>query len=92
LGCLLPSGSGFNSGSCVNQEKSTSEKIVINSGFHTMDEMGGYDTWIDFSIIITPSLQFGFDLKIKNISDHYRWKKYALADYIYETFDHALRQ
>ncbi len=60
----LPSGSGIDTGSKINLDKSKPEKIVINTAFHHMDEHGGYDGWTEHEIIVTPSLQFGFKLHV----------------------------
>ena len=61
--CLM-SGSGFDSGTTVDLDKSTSEKIVLNSAYHTMDDSGMYGQWIDLTITIVPSLQWSYDFKV----------------------------
>ena len=84
----LPSGSGFDSGSTVNIGDSTRNKIVINSSYHHMDEMGGYDGWTDITVVVTPSLAFGFDIKIKTpgIPTKYRMDR----DHYHECFSTSL--
>jgi len=86
----LPQGSGIDSGNTINMEKSHSNKIVIESGYHCMDEYGGYDGWIDFSIIITPDLVTGFGAKITGrFSD--RHNKYSpVREYLYDIYISAL--
>lgn len=60
----LPAGSGIDSGNEVDYDKSSINRIVINSSFHVMNDQGGYDGWIDYRVIITASLMFGFDVNI----------------------------
>lgn len=62
---LLPSGSGFDSKPEIDLDKSTADRLVINGSFHTMDEYGGYSGWVDFQVIVMPSLAFGADIKVK---------------------------
>jgi hypothetical protein len=86
----FPSGSGFDAGTKIDYEESTSEKLVFISSYHMMDEYGGYDGWIDFKVIVTASLQFDFDLRIKGrfskLNDH----NSGLRDYIEDTFHFIL--
>ena len=84
----LPSGSGFDSGSTVNIGDSTGNRIVIDSSYHHMNENGYYDGWTDMTIIVTPSLAFGFDIKIKapGIPKKYRMDR----DYFHECFSTSL--
>lgn len=86
---LLPSGSGFDSGSKINIEASTSEKIIIDSGFHVMDEDGFYAEWLNLVITVKPSLQFGFLMTIKGIPAKY---KFQITDYVNDSFYEALNQ
>ena len=61
----MPYGSGFDSGTKLDFEKSNPEKLVFRSAFHHMDDVGYYTGWSHFIVIVTPSLQFGFNFKIK---------------------------
>lgn len=36
-------------------QASTSEKLVIVTSFHHMDEHGGYDGWTHMTVIVTPT-------------------------------------
>jgi len=85
---LLPSGSGIDAGTSVNYDHSTSDKIVLDSAYHRMDENGYYDRWIDFKVTVKPSLQFDFDIKITGSFG----KHQDLKDYLYDIFDNSLRQ
>ena len=60
----LPSGSGWDIGTKFDFMVSTSDKLVFEGSYHHMDDAGGYDGWTDHAIIVTPSLAFGFNLKI----------------------------
>ena len=77
----LPHGSGIDSGCTIDTEKF--ESLLIYSSFHVMDKNGYYDGWVDFTVRVKPSLQFGIDLVIKgNFGKHQ-----GLKDYLYEVFD-----
>lgn len=86
----LPSGSGIDSGCQIDTDKTNADRIVINSSFHVMDEYGGYNGWINFTVTVKASLLFGFDTNIKgNFSSNK--SAYGLKDYLYEIFDCDLR-
>ena len=76
----LPSGSGFDSGTTIDLEKSTDDKLVFNTSYHFMDENGSYNGWEDYKIIVTPSLSFSFNVKVigKNMQ--------LIKDYIADVF------
>lgn len=82
----LPSGSGFDSGCYVETDQSRRDKIVIRCDFHHMDENGYYSGWTTHRAIVTPSLQFGFDLRITGKD------KNGIKDYIADTIHAALVQ
>jgi len=83
----LPHGSGI--GNCkVDIDKSSSNKVVIFSDYHVMNENGFYDGYIDFSVTIKPSLLFDFALKINGKFG----KHQDIKDYLYDTFDQDLRR
>jgi len=80
----LPRGSGFDSGTTVDLESSKSNRLVIQTSYHHMNDGGYYDGWTEHSVIVTPSLAFGFDLRITG-RDRREFKEYAL-----ELFQSAL--
>lgn len=86
IGQELPSGSGFDSGTKVDLDRSTPDRIVLTTSYHHMNENGMYDGWTDHEVIITPSLQFGFNLRItgRNRND--------IKEYMHEVFQAALDQ
>lgn len=61
---LLPSGSGWDRGTTLDLVKSTGERLVFFGSYHHMNDTGLYDGWTDHEIIVTPSLQFGFNVKV----------------------------
>jgi len=81
----LPYGSGFDAGTTINLEKSTSCKIVLQTSFHHMDENGYYDGWTEHNITIRPAFN-GIDITISGIN------KRDIKSYIAETFDYVLNQ
>lgn len=80
----LPHGSGID-GKTELDEKSTSEKIIITSEYHCMNEGGYYDGWINFKLVLTGSLQFGFNLAITGNFGKYQ----DIKDYLHEMFSYA---
>ena len=80
----FPSGSGFDSGTTIDFEKSTGEKLVFNTSYHIMDEMGFYDGWEDYKIVITPSLCFTYNVKVVGKNRN------GIKDYISDIFWEAL--
>jgi len=84
LPSVLPSGSGFDSGTSLDMEESKPERLVFNTGFHHMDQNGFYCGWSNHQVIVTPSLVFGFQLRVTGLNTR------GIKDYIAEVFEHAL--
>lgn len=61
---VLPHGSGFDNGSKLDAELSKPDRLVFETAFHHMNSNGFYDGWTHHSVIVTPSLVFGFELRI----------------------------
>ncbi len=80
---FFPHGSGIDNGCFFDFEKSNGERLVLNSSFHCMDNNGYYAGWIDFSVIVTPSLEMGFYLRIKGNFGRYNQD---LKNYLQELF------
>lgn len=74
----LPHGSGIDSGVKFDWDRSTPEKLYFLLSFH--HEYDSYDRWTDHEIIITPSLQFGYRIKITGINRN------DIKEYLYDTF------
>ena len=79
----LPHGSGIDSGVTFDQNKSTSEKHIFSVPFHSMNEHGYYDGWVDFTLIVTPCFG-GYNIRITG-RDKNQLKEY-LSQLFYETF------
>lgn len=80
----LPSGSGFDSGSHIDLDQSTGEKLVFHTSFHHMNDGGYYDGWTEHEVILTPSLEMGYRLKVTGTNRN------DIKDYIHEQFAYAL--
>lgn len=80
---LLPSGSGIDSGTAIDRDKSNDDLIVLNTSFHHMNDAGMYDGWTEHVVTIRPSFR-GIDISIsgRNRND--------IKDYLHEVFDHCL--
>ena len=76
----LPSGSGFDAGTKIDLERSKPNKLVFAVDFHHMDENGFYDGWTAHEVIITPSLAFGFEIRVTGRDRN------DIKDYIAEVF------
>ena len=81
---FLPSGSGWDNGTSINLDESSSERLRFYGGFHHMDSDGFYDGWTEHTIDVTASLAFGLNLRItgRNRND--------VKDDLDETFRHIL--
>lgn len=82
----LPHGSGFDTGTKFDWQRSTHNKLVFNTAFHHMNEGGFYDGWTEHTIIITPDLMFGFNLKItgRNRNDIKEYIHSQFSDFEYK--------
>jgi len=89
---LLPSGSGFDSGTLLNTEESTANRLVITTSYHHMNEVGFYTHWTDHKVVVTPSLAHGIDLAISStrhaVPPAGGWDSWK--DYAYDVFSYAL--
>jgi hypothetical protein len=80
----LPSGSGYDSGTKIDLDASTGNKLVFTTAFHHMNEGGYYDGWTEHTVTVTPSLAQKFYLRIsgRNRND--------IKEMMYQDFDAAL--
>ena len=83
---FLPSGSGWNCGTNLDFDASTSEKLVFRGSWRHMDDFGGYAGWTEHTVTVRPSLQFGFVITISGCDRN------GIKDYLSELFGCALRQ
>lgn len=85
---VFPYGSGIDNGCTFNYDKSYNNRIVINSGYHCMNENGYYDGWIDFTVVLTPDLELDYSLKIVGKFGKYGHVKDYLYQIFHDSFDH----
>ena len=85
LGQYLPSGSGFDNGTTLNVDKSTSQKLVFETSFHHMSEHGYYTKWTDHTVTVRPSFQ-GLDIRVSGRNHN------GIKEYIEDCFDHCLEE
>lgn len=83
---LLPSGSGFDSGTTIDIERSDEKRIILQTSYHHMNDSGYYDGWTEHTITVKASLLFDFVLTISG-RDRNDFKEYA-----YEVFQEILSQ
>ncbi|UCV26740.1 hypothetical protein [Ferribacterium limneticum] len=80
----MPSGSGFDAGTVLDLHTSKPNKLIFSTGFHHMDEHGGYDGWTHHQVVVTPNLQWDFDLRITGPNRN------EIKDYIHDQFQNCL--
>jgi hypothetical protein len=78
-----PSGSGIDSGTELDSD-STPKRLIFTFGYHHMDDVGCYDGWTDHSAIVTPNLQWGFNLRITGRDRN------QVKDCLYDVFNNWL--
>lgn len=86
LQSLLPSGGGFDNGTEIDLDKSTPEKIVLNTSFHHMNDAGSYVGWTEHVVTVRPSFVHGLDIHVSGRNRN------GIKEYIAETFHFALTQ
>lgn len=79
----MPSGSGFDAGTTLDDD-SKPERLVFATSYHHMDKHGGYSGWTEHKVIVTPSLQFGFNIRVTGRDRN------ATKDYIADVFNTVL--
>jgi hypothetical protein len=73
-----PSGSGFDAGTQVNEDRS--DILLFTTAYHHMDEDGFYDGWTEHTVRVKPSLAWGFDLTVSGRDRN------DIKDYIADVF------
>jgi hypothetical protein len=82
----MPSGSGIDCGTKIDLDASTAEKLVFDVAYHHMNDGGYYDGWTQHTVIVTPSLAFGFTLRITGRDRN------GIKEYIAEMFSTVLNE
>lgn len=80
----MPSGSGVDSGTKIDLDASTGEKLVFTFSYHHMNDNGMYDGWTEHKAIVTPSLAHGFSLNITGRNRN------QIKEYLHEVFSFAV--
>lgn len=63
---LLPSGSGIYNGTQIDLDRSTGEKLVFTTAYHSRDDAGYSCKWINgITVTVKPSLMFGIDVAVR---------------------------
>lgn len=83
---FMPSGSGVDNGTHIDPDDCKNGKLVFQTAFHHMNENGAYTGWTDYTVIVSPSLQWGFDLHITGRDRN------GIKSYLFDTYMHALRE
>lgn len=83
---VMPSGSGFDSGTQLDFERSSGDKLVFNTAFHHMNENGFYDGWTEHTVTVKANMIHEITLTISGRNRN------QIKDYIHECFDCALTQ
>lgn len=60
----FPSGSGFDSGTTIDFDRSTPNRLIFLTSYHHMNNGGMYDGWTEHEIRIKPDLASGFEMVI----------------------------
>ena len=81
----MPHGSGFDSGTMLD-DNSTPEKLVFYTSFHHMNDAGMYSGWTEHKVTVKPSLRWGFVLTVSGRDRN------EIKGYIEEEFNEALGQ
>lgn len=61
----MPSGSGFDAGTTLDFDESTSAKLVFLTEYHHMDGNGSYNGWTQHKVIVTASLAFDVNVEVE---------------------------
>lgn len=85
LSQFLPSGSGIDNGTTIEEVSTTPERITLACGYHHMNEHGSYDGWTEHKIYVSPSFN-GLNLRITGRDRN------AIKDYLHEVFYTCLKQ
>ena len=80
---VLPSGSGWDDGTSIDDAKTTADKIVLFGSWHHTDESGGYRGWTNHEIIITPAFT-GVNIRVMGRDRN------GIKDYLAEMFHQVM--
>ena len=90
----LPSGSGLDYPASIDRENFTENEFSIIGHYHYMNELGGYEGWVKFRIVISACLQWGYSQKIELIENGTMeddcFIEETLFDYISDVYNQTL--
>ena len=86
LEAMLPHGSGIDGETGIDIDASRSDRIVVYGSYHCMSEYGYYTHWIDYTVVIKPSLMFGFDILIRGNFG----RDQDIKEYLYDLYSDVL--
>jgi hypothetical protein len=81
---MLPSGSGFDSGTRIHRERTDYQRITLTTSFHHMNDHGMYIYWTHHDVIVTPNLVHEFDIRVTGRNQR------GIKDHIEEVFSDVL--
>lgn len=82
---FMPSGSGIDCGTNLD-DTSKPNRLVFTTSFHHMNDGGMYDGWTEHTVIVTPDLASGYDLRITGRDRN------DIKEYLAEVYGYALQQ
>lgn len=82
----LPSGAGIDSGTKIDLDHSTGDRIVFTTSYHHMDQNGMYDGWTEHTVTVRPSFVYGLDIRISGRDRN------QIKDYLADVFRECLEQ
>ena len=80
----MPSGAGIDNGTEFSFGLSKPNRLVFTFGYHHMNSMGSYAGWTEHMAVVTPSLEWGYDLRITGKDRN------GIKDHLYEIFRAAV--
>jgi len=80
----MPSGAGIDAGTSLNLDESKPDRLVFNTSYHHMNDVGYYDGWTEHKVIVKPSLAFGITVDITGSNRN------DIKDYLVDVFRGAL--
>jgi hypothetical protein len=80
---FLPSGSGIDCGTKLDEERSTERRLVFTCEYYHMNKNGMYDGWTSHTITVTPAFD-GLDIIISGRD------RYQIEEYLHEVHQSAL--
>ena len=82
----LPSGCGIDNGTKLLIDDCKDNLLVLQVGYHHMDDAGGYDGWTEHIVKARPSFIHGIELSISGRDRN------AIKEYLYDVYRSALTQ